>query len=226
MSARRSDARVTEAVTASLDLIRRHGLDELTLKRLSYRLSMPEHDLTKLVGDRQELVLRCLDTLVAQVEVPDSTAGDWIERSRSMAMSFWDTLAQYPGVAQHIITFQQVSPAMLTMVEVGIELLVAGGFDELRATDLFMALAGMVMARSALDANRHLEWGRDETGATTTRERFLGVERWRRTADEVELDQLPLVAGYLKRAEERGWTRVVFATELDLMLRGIDSLPR
>lgn len=226
MSSRRDDARRVEVVAASLELIHRHGLDAFDLKRLSFDLGLPERDLVELVGDRHQLLHLCLEAIVADVALPTPTADDWLEQGRELAMAFWEAVARYPGVSHHIVTFQHVSPSMLRIVEVGVEILIQGGFDEGQASELFMALASQVLARAALDAHRLLEWGWDEVGQVTTREQFLGVERWRSTAEEAGLEHLPRVASYLERTDEWRWSRDVFAKELDLMLRGIDSLPR
>ncbi len=226
MNERRNDDRLAEAVAASLELIHRHGLDAFDLKRLSYQLGTPERDLLDLVGDRHALLHRCLDAIVGEVTLPAPDAQRWQEQVSELAMSFWAELAWYPGISHHIVTFQHVSPTMLRVVEVGVEILMAGGFDEAQATELFMAVASYVLARAAMDGHRLLEWGWDEVGEPTSRERFLGVESWRTTALEAGLEHLPRVASYLERSEEWTWSREVFAKELELLLAGIGTLPR
>lgn len=226
MSDHRNGDRIAEAIAASLELIHRHGLDAFDMKRLSYQLGTPERDLAELLGDRHAVLHRCLDAIVSQVDLPEPDADAWMEQSRDLALSFWSALARYPGISHHIVTFQHVSPTMLRVVEVGVELLMVAGFDEEHATELFMAVASYVLARAAMDGHRLLEWGWDEVGEPTTRERFLGVENWRTTAAEAGLEHLPRVASYLERTEEWSWSRDVFVKELDLLFRGIDSLPR
>ena len=145
-SIRRTGLTRDDIVAAALDLIRREGIDAVTMRRLADEIGVTPMALYHHIPNKKEL----LDLAVNRVGIDVHIAHDgrpWIDQIRDYATAWRDELHRYPGVAGYLLR-QDAPPAMAwRVVDDAVSLLIQSGFDERNAARAYAALVNFVLAR-------------------------------------------------------------------------------
>ncbi|MCX4748101.1 TetR/AcrR family transcriptional regulator C-terminal domain-containing protein [Kitasatospora sp. NBC_01287] len=144
---------------AALDLVDRHGLAALTMRKLGAELEVEAMTLYHHVRNKQAL----LDGLVSQVvrraaaiELPADPApgADWTPWARAFATGLRRELLRHPGVLPLVATHPLSSPADLDLLEGWLAALTAAGLPLGRALDLLNTLAVFVVGHALAEVGR------------------------------------------------------------------------
>jgi len=145
--------------------VREHGFEQLSVRQLSARLEVTPAALYWHIDGKQQLLGGVLDRAFSQVERPDPSTGNWLERLLAFSASNRDVLLRYAGVSAVMMT---VPPSEITLAYSYFmyELLVEGGFTEDDAVSLFIALSTFSIGHLMMVDTAHLTRGRG--GSTFT----------------------------------------------------------
>ncbi|GAA2860461.1 TetR family transcriptional regulator [Actinoplanes cyaneus] len=114
-------------VTAALHVMREEGLERLTMRRLAAELDTGPASLYVYVRNTAELHGAILDELVAGLETPDPTVGDWRERLIGTLTAYTRLLFSYPSLARSVLMLRPAGPHYLRLIDTIAGLLLDGG---------------------------------------------------------------------------------------------------
>jgi AcrR family transcriptional regulator len=198
-------------VAAALDLLRREGLDGMSLRRVATALDTGAATLYAYVDDLQELQTLVLDRALAGVDTAGRTRAPWKARLRDLLISYFHVLAQSPGLATLAMRTVAAGPNTLRVLETLLSILEEAGVDPgtaAWAVDLLL----LWITGSAVEQSLR-QGGRDPLGIVIQVIGAVGPEQFPRI--HAARDELTSGSGY-----ER------FAWGLDVFLSGILQNPR
>lgn len=165
-------------VEAAVRLVRAHGVEALSVRRLAGELDVwPTTIYHHVGGTKNGLLTLTLDALAGRFELPARDDRPWREALEVIAWSLRRRIAEYPGVAAYLLTAAAPGPNAQRIMERILELLVEqAGLSVSAAFDAYQVLMGYVL--------NHIQ--RAERGAT--------ARRIARYAALGERDDLPLTA--------------------------------
>lgn len=210
-STRRSGLTRDDIVTAALDLIRREGIEAVTMRRLADEIGVTPMALYHHIPNKKQL----LDLAVNRVGIDVHIAHDgrcWVDQVRDYAHSWREELHRYPGVAGYLLR-QDVPPNIAwRVIDDAVSLLVESGFEERTAARAYVALANFVLARC--DQEQIM------AGHSRGLDEPMTEERLRQVLGEVHgnIDH-QRVAAYLHELSDDEH----FSYTLDRLLAGIDA---
>lgn len=162
-----------ERITAAaLGLVEEDGLDGLSMRKVAARLGTEAMSLYRHVRDKADLLDALQDELLGRVPVPG--AGPWPDEVRRVATGFRELLFAHPRVVPLLATRPATTPRGLALVEAGVGLLRAGGFDAEDAVVAFQTVFCFVIGHAVF----HTAAGRTPADAAWARvefERGLGI---------------------------------------------------
>lgn len=210
-SSRRSGLTRDDIVAAALDLVRREGIEAVTMRRLADEIGVTPMALYHHIPNKKEL----LDLAVNRVGIDVQIAHDgrcWVDQIRDYAHSWREELHRYPGVAGYLL--RQDAPPFIAwrVIDDAVSLLVESGFDERTAARAYAALANFVLARC--DQEQIM------AGHARTTDEVPTEERLRQVLDQVHdnIDHAR-VAGYLRELSDDDH----FSYTLERLIAGIDA---
>ena len=86
--------------SAALDLVREDGLESITLRKVADRLDTGPASLYVYVPNREALLERMLDTVLAEVPLVRVGRKKWQPRLATLFSAMLETLNRYPGIAE------------------------------------------------------------------------------------------------------------------------------
>jgi TetR/AcrR family tetracycline transcriptional repressor len=162
-----------EILGAALQIIEEHGIDGLTMRRLSSRLGVALGATYHHVKNKDALLVLIARSLFARVEIPPiDDPRDWAEQVRDVLLSLTDVFTGQGELAAWILKhFDETAPTEIMVRMRG--MLLDAGFDA-DATDdalnpLFFYVAGMLIggfttfgdARQTRELRQRFERGLD-----------------------------------------------------------------
>jgi AcrR family transcriptional regulator len=142
-------------VAAAAELVREHGLERVTMRRLAQELDTGPASLYVYVRDTAELHAAVLDVFLAEVDLsPVDGAGDWRDRLGRVLESHAAVLHARPGLARAALVTHPSGPHYLALVEGLLALLAAGGVPPERAAWAVDILMLVTTASAAEHATR------------------------------------------------------------------------
>jgi AcrR family transcriptional regulator len=156
MSAARPTPLTRETIfSAALALIDAEGADALSMRRLARELGVEAMSLYHHVPNKQALIDGVVDlALTAQAPAPPPPAGDWRETVTAAVCSFRRALTTHPNVLPYMITSPPTSPEASRMyIEAPLRFLVAQGFADKDASQLFEAVFALSFGHAMLTTN-------------------------------------------------------------------------
>ena len=94
-----TDQMTAETITqAALRVVRAHGLDGLTMRRLSTELGCSLGAAYYHVPSKDALLELMIDSTMGSLPTPGPEAGDWADRIDKMLVASWQMFARYPGI--------------------------------------------------------------------------------------------------------------------------------
>ncbi|WP_433602492.1 TetR/AcrR family transcriptional regulator C-terminal domain-containing protein [Nocardia sp. CA-135953] len=113
---------------AALQIIRAHGLDALSMRRLSQQLGRSQMAAYSYVTDKQELLDLVARRTLADVDIPATGAGAWDAQLRQLIDSIDEQLRQHPGIAGLLL--QRMLHTDRRLVDALMQIMVDAGLRE------------------------------------------------------------------------------------------------
>ncbi|MER7464263.1 TetR/AcrR family transcriptional regulator [Streptomyces sp. NPDC097981] len=123
-------------IDAGLRVLRREGLDAVTMRKVAAELDTGPASLYVYVAQRDELLRLMLDAVIATVPLPalpGTPPGDWRERLAGLITDVVHVLNAHPGIGRVSLGSIPTGPAWLDLFDRILGLLLAGGVDRQRA---------------------------------------------------------------------------------------------
>jgi len=200
----------TQIVETALAIVRKEGLQALTIRRLAADLGASRMALYRHVADKDALIDLVMNA-IAEYEVVRSDLGEepWQERLRLVAAGMRRELIAYPGVVEVLMTRANHGPGALRMVETILAILADAGLDEREAARHYMIFIALVLGRL------HRELHGDPIGRHRTASLVA-------LGEEGEYPRLRAAAPFLREitAEQ------VFDAELDMLIHAVEAAAR
>ena len=163
--------RLTRAavVRAAVSVADEAGAAGLTMAAVAGRLGeYSAMALYRYVDSKDGLVDLMLDHVVAEVPLPDLTAGDWRDQLRRVALDSWAMARRHVWYAQLVHTRPPLGPNLLRRTEALLQTLTATGLDLPEALSYVQLLDRHVYAAALADAEERAmlrTYGVDDDGA-------------------------------------------------------------
>jgi AcrR family transcriptional regulator len=92
--------RLTEQriIEGALELVRTHGARRLSMRTLARDIGVSPMALYNHVSNKEVLLDRLRDAVIARVELPEPSAADWQQQMRDYALRATPELAKYPDL--------------------------------------------------------------------------------------------------------------------------------
>jgi AcrR family transcriptional regulator len=136
---------------AAVDLVDRHGLAALTMRRLGQQLGVEAMSLYKHVANKDEVLDGMAELVLDEFELPGEDVG-WREGMRRRAVSARAALARHPW-APVVLSRSGPSPALLRDLDAVLGSLRRGGFPVAAAARAFSLLDSYVYGFAVQEAN-------------------------------------------------------------------------
>lgn len=175
---------------AARDLTAREGVAGLTMRRLAEVLGVAPNALYSHFADKQALIDALLDTLMADVALPDPAAVDWRQGLFDLMVDSRRLLLAHTELIPQFLARPGRGPSALRLSEVSLALLARAGLDGRAAVDALRILLIYVFGFAAHEAPRRAEPAPDQRLAANRRA-FGGARSARIRALAPELAQHP-----------------------------------
>lgn len=106
----------------------RHGIGELSMRKLAAELSVKAMSLYNHVAGKQDILDGITDLVVAEMAVPDPE-GDWKQAMHRRAHSAHEALLRHPWATMELVSRVNIGPAMLRYVDATLGCLLNAGFS-------------------------------------------------------------------------------------------------
>ncbi len=206
-----SRPRVLKAAVARAD---EDGLDAFSMRRLAQELGVVPMALYKHVANKDELLDGMVDIVFAEIESP-AVGPDWRSEMRRRAISARDALRRH-GWAIGLMETRNAGPANLANHNAVMGCLREAGFSFEAAIHAYSVQDAYIYGFALQEKTLGFETPRDAGEAAKRRGAAIGA-----------LDAYPYLAEIMAKLPEAGYDNTVeFAWGLDLILDGLDRLPR
>jgi TetR/AcrR family transcriptional regulator, tetracycline repressor protein len=142
---------LTEAqiVDAALKLIRKLGLENLSMRALARELGVPPMTIYNYVPSKEALRELVVNHILAEIRIPDADEGAWEERLRQLEREARRVLSRHPGVSAQLRDGGIVEGARLA--EGVLAILRDGGFSSEAAVLCFATIYTYMTGQINLD---------------------------------------------------------------------------
>jgi AcrR family transcriptional regulator len=202
-------------VEAGLKILRRAGLDAVTMRAVAAELDTGPASLYVYVANREELLDQMLDAVAAEVDLgPEPDPKHWRDQLEALLTRVRDALDRHPGIARVPLANVPTGPGSVRVTERLLAILRAGGIHEQSAA-WFVDVCFLFVNAASFETSIYLEADRShEDLDVQIRERFERL-------DPAEFPNMvsmiaPLTTG---DGDER------FAFGLRLMIEGLLQVP-
>lgn len=120
-------------VTEALNLLKREGLDGMSLRKVAAALETGPSSLYAYVGDLKGLQAFVLDRALAEVDLSGARRRDWKERLKAVLHSYISVLLETSGLAQLAMSTSAPGPNAMRILNALLALLGEGGIDRAAA---------------------------------------------------------------------------------------------
>ncbi len=121
-------------IDAALELVRRSGLESVTLRQVAAQLDTGAASLYVYVANRDDLLRRMLDRVLSEVEPVPVKPKRWRRRLAELFTEMLAVLDRYPGIATVALSSLPAPSSSRAIRANGLELLAAGGVKEQQAS--------------------------------------------------------------------------------------------
>ena len=130
-------------VDAALAILKSHGLEAVTMRRVAAALDTGPASLYVYVSGREGLLQAMLDRVTATIELEAPDPSRWREQLHSLLQRTRQALVAHPGIAAITLADPPTTEAVLRLTENLLGILLAGGLDAQGAAwacDIFVQL--------------------------------------------------------------------------------------
>jgi AcrR family transcriptional regulator len=202
-------------IEAGLKVLRRAGLDGVTMRAVAAELDTGPASLYVYVSNREELLDQMFDAVAAEVDLggePDPKR--WRQQLEALLTRVRDAMDAHPGIARVPLANIPSGPGALRISERVLAILRAGGIHEQSAA-WFVDVCFLFVSAASFETSIYLEAGRSHADLDVSiRERFERL-------DPAEFPNMVSMVGPLTAGD--GDER--FAFGLRLMIEGLLRVP-
>ena len=197
-------------VDAGLTVLRRAGLDAVTMRAVAAELDTGAASLYAYVANREALLNEMFDAVAHEVELgPEPDAAHWREQLEALLTRVRDAMDRHPGIARVPLANIPTGAGALRIVERMLGILRAGGIPE-QSMAWFVDCVFLYVNAASLETSIYIETGKPEDIASDIRESF----------ERVDSAQFPLLAA-MTGALFSGDGDERFSFGLRLMIEGL-----
>jgi AcrR family transcriptional regulator len=128
-----------QILEAALAFIDRHGIEELSMRRLAAELGAGTMTIYGYFRDKDELLDAVVDAISRQAPLPE-LSGTWREQVRQLVVRWNGNLNRHPGIVRLRLERPILSPGALRITETGMRILEDAGFDTDEAAQAFRTI--------------------------------------------------------------------------------------
>jgi AcrR family transcriptional regulator len=121
---------VASITAAALEIIRRAGVDGLTMRLLADEMGVTVAATYRHVPNREALLELVLDSVLSKVQIPDHSAGSPLERLAMITRASFEEILAHPGLDALVVRSKRHTPTTRRLREATITLLREAGFDQ------------------------------------------------------------------------------------------------
>ncbi len=133
---------------AALRIVDSEGLDALTVRRLAQELGVGTMTLYWYVQNKDEVLDLVADRIVADIRVP-AAGEDWKQAVRDVATGVRAAFLRHSNAVPVMLSRGSLGPNGLALIDSGIAVFRAAGFDEAAAADAHFLVANYVLGSCA-----------------------------------------------------------------------------
>lgn len=146
-----------QVLRAARDLADHEGVDALTMRRLADRLGVAPNTIYSHYADKAALLDALLDSLLADIEVPDVRRADWRDGLVELMRESRTVLLANADLLPHLLSRPMRGRNASRLAEAALALLEQGGIEGPPAVDALRALLTYTFGSVALDARRRAD---------------------------------------------------------------------
>lgn len=145
-------------VSAALDLTRRDGLGELSIRRLATELGLSHMAIYKHHADKDSLIEAMVDRVMGSIVTPTLDPEQWAEWIEDVALRIVSALHEHPGLADEVLSRipNRLTGSGVTLTDKCLDALAASGLDRELAGTAFLVMFAYIVGSVQLR-------GRDNT---------------------------------------------------------------
>jgi AcrR family transcriptional regulator len=163
-------------VDAGLKVLRRAGLDAVTMRAVAAELDTGAASLYVYVANREQLLDQMFDAVAREVELgPEPDAAQWREQLEQLFIRVRDAMDRHPGIARVPLANIPTGPGAMRIVDRLLAILGAAGIDDVSAA-WFVDAAFLYVNAACLETSIYAEAGASEDLVDRIRERFERVD--------------------------------------------------
>ncbi|MCA1710586.1 MAG: TetR family transcriptional regulator [Actinobacteria bacterium] len=134
-----------QILAAALELLEERGLPEFSVRSLAERLGVGAAALRWHIGSRDRLLVDVVDTVLADLHLPDPETLDWRAWLRSFAASLRSTLKARPHLAPIVRDLMGCAPRSLDISAACQHVLRTAGYRDVQLLEVYNAYIGFVI---------------------------------------------------------------------------------
>jgi AcrR family transcriptional regulator len=198
-------------VDAGLSVLRRAGIDAVTMRAVAAELDTGAASLYVYVANRQELLNQMFDAVAAEVELgPEPDPARWREQLEALLTRAREAMDRHPGIARVPLANIPTGPFALRLAERLLAIVRAGGVDAQSAA-WFVDVIFLYVNAASLERSIYMEAGMPEAEIDAlARDRFAQL-------DPAEFPTLAALGGELFTGDDEAR----FSFGLRLMIDGL-----
>jgi AcrR family transcriptional regulator len=183
VAVKRGELRVEDIQDAAHRIAVAEGLDAISMRKVADAVGVWPTALYHHVGDKDRLVELVLDAVLAEVAIPDDELawGDWL---RAFAHHCREVLLRHPGVATHLLTVGNPSPAAVHVGDRCLGVLRRDGFSAESAAHVYATYLTYVFARTWQDEQRAAATTEVRAKLEGTRSQAATPPHWAEAVDD------------------------------------------
>jgi AcrR family transcriptional regulator len=163
-------------IAAGLTVLRRAGLDAVTMRAVAAELDTGAASLYVYVANRRQLLDQMLDAVARQVDLgPDPDAARWREQLEALLTRVRDALDRHPGISRVALANIPTGPGAMRLADRMLGILRAGGVPEQSAA-WFVDAVFLYVDAASLERSIAAEIGDTEQDLAHVREQFERVD--------------------------------------------------
>ncbi len=201
-------------IEAALQVMDAEGLEAVTMRRVGRELGVEAMSLYNHVRDKDDILEGVTETAMNEFVFPAST-GVWAEDARAMSREWRRLLGRHPAICQLLAERHKPLEGLATYraMDAALGVLRRAGLSTRQAAQAFNALGGYIMGFVMMEQGLMLG-----TDAEHARQHELAIEALQDAG-------LPNVLACLPHFADCS-TDEQFDFGLDLMIRGLEAMPR
>ncbi|HEY1971134.1 MAG TPA: TetR/AcrR family transcriptional regulator [Pseudonocardia sp.] len=160
----RGSVTADDFVSAALDVTRRDGLGEVSLRRLAAELGLSHMAVYKHHADKDALVEAMIDRVMGSIATPPLVAEQWAQWIEQVGLEIVTVLGAHPGLADAVLTRipNRLTPNGVALTARCVDALAASGLDRELAGTAFLVMFAYFVGSVRLQNRTETHAGRPD----------------------------------------------------------------